>query len=265
MPLVSVIMSVYNGMPFLAQSVKSILNQSYKNFEFIIIDDGSTDKSFSFLKKIKDKRLTVIKNKKNIGLANSLNVALKKTKGNLIARMDSDDISLKNRFKEQVNFLRNHKDIDVCGTWAGLINAKGEKIGIKKMPTDDKLIKKSIKSFSPIIHPTMMAKAKFFRNLNGYRPEFDYAEDYDLLIRAKNKFKMANIPKTLFLWRLWDDRRSRKYMKQVDLIDTKIKIRFLKDEDFSFIKLLIVTKKVLFTFLIPNNLKIKIAKLLKTA
>src|SRR3989338_10709157 len=134
---ISVIMSVYNGMPYLPEAVKSILNQTYKNFEFIIIDDASTDQSTKYLRFLKDKRIKLIKNSKNLGLAASLNKALKFAKGEYIARMDADDISLPKRFEKQVKFFKKHPSVDICGTWVNLIDDVGKIIGEKKYPISD--------------------------------------------------------------------------------------------------------------------------------
>lgn len=262
---VSVIMSVYNGIPYLQAAVKSILKQTYKNFDFIIVDDASTDSSLAYLMSLKDKRVKIIKNKKNQGLATSLNKALKVTSGDYIARMDADDISLPNRFEEQIKFLIKHPQIDLCGTWVDLINEKGEIIGEKKYPSKDSRIKKALWWYQPIIHPTLMAKTVFFKKLKGYNPEFDMAEDYELMIRAKNKFKMANISRKLLLWRLWEKRRSRLDMAKMDRIDLKIKLEALKKGYFGPLYFLVVAKKILTTFFLPSSLKVKIAKITNLA
>src|SRR3989338_5597380 len=130
-PKICVIMSVYNGLPYLKEAVKSILNQTYKNFEFIIVDDASRDKTWQFLKSLKDKRVKLIQNKKNLGLAASLNIAIRLAQGDFIARMDADDISLSNRFEEQIKYLTKHQEIDLCGTWVPLIDDTGKIVGSK--------------------------------------------------------------------------------------------------------------------------------------
>src|SRR3990167_10971452 len=107
-PKISVIMSVYNGMPFLKEAVASILKQTYRNFEFIIVDDGSRDKSWEYLKSLKDTRIKLLKNGRNLGLAASLNKALKKAKGDFIARMDADDVSFPQRLETQIKFLEKN-------------------------------------------------------------------------------------------------------------------------------------------------------------
>lgn len=264
-PEISVIMSVYNGMPYLKEAVKSILSQTYKNFEFIIVDDASDDSTPKYLKLLKDKRIKIITNKKNLGLAESLNKALKISKGNFIARMDADDISHPKRIETQVKFLTKNPEIDLCGTWANLINPKGEKIGEKKYPADPKSVNKAITWYTAVIHPTYMGKKSFFDNLHGYRENYNFAEDYDLLARAKNKFQITNIPVKLLSWRLQDARLSRTNMGNMDRVELRIKIESLKRDGFTLKGLLAVTKKLLMTYLIPYPLKYRIAKALKVA
>lgn len=290
-PKISVIMAVYNGMPYLKQAVESILSQTYKNFEFIIVDDGSKDNTWQYLKSLKDKqslrssakaaiikqslrsspkaaglkRIKLIRNKKNLGLAVSLNKALLTVSGDFIARMDSDDISLPTRFKTQIEFLLDHPQIDICGSWADLIDKDSKIIGEKKYPVKDQDIKKALNWYSAIIHPTFMARIFFYTHLKGYNPKFDLAEDYELLLRAKSKFKMANIPQKLLLWRLWGKRRSRQDMERMDRTDLQIKIEAFKRGDFPPLYAATLIKKLVMTYLLPFPIKLKLAKMLKLA
>src|SRR3989338_9237836 len=273
LPKISVIMSVYNGMPFLKDAVESILIQTYKNFEFIIVDYASTDNSWNYLKSLKDKRIKLIKNKKNLGLASSLNIALRQVfnresqtesaRGDYIARMDADDISLPKRFEEQVNFLHRNPKVMLCGTWVDLINDKGQKIGEKKYPTEDSQIKKSLAWYPAIVHPTFMSRKGFYKTLNGYDTDFDFAEEYELMMRAKNKFKMANIPKKLLYWRFWDNRRSREFWDKMERVDFKIKLEAFKRKDFGLFYFFILLGKFFITFILPYKLKLIIFKTFK--
>jgi len=258
-------MSVNNGMPYIREAVESILKQTYKNFEFIIVDDASEDKTWEYLKSLKDKRVKLIQNKKNIGLAASLNKTIAKSTGDYIARMDADDISLPNRFKEQVKFLKDHPSVDICGTWVDLINEDGRVIGEKKYPTKYKDIKKALRWYQPIIHPTLMSTKAVFEKLQGYQPGYEMAEDYELMIRAKDYFKMANVAKKLLLWRLWKNRRSRKKMQKMDKIDLQIKIEAFKKGYFGPLYILTIFRKFLMIYFLPISLKIKLAKILKLA
>lgn len=262
---ISVIMSVYNGMPYLEEAVESILSQTYKKFEFIIVDDASTDNSWKYLKSLKDKRIKLLKNSKNLGLTKSLNRALKSSNGYYIARMDSDDISYSNRFIEQLKFLEKNKEISLCGTWADLINDSGEIIGEKKYPTDPNKVYSALPFYQCVIHPTFFARRELFTHLKGYNPKFDFAEDYELLMRARKKFRIANVGKKLIKWRLWEGRRSRSSMKIMDYIDLKIKIASVKRDGPDIYNILGLSKKLFFIYLFPLWLRLKIAKLLKLA
>lgn len=264
-PKISVIMAVYNGLPYLEEAVASILNQSYKNFEFIIVDDASKDSSWKYLKSIDDKRMILILNRKNIGLAGSLNIAIKKSTGIYVARMDADDISHTNRLEEQIKYLLNNSNVDICGTWADLIDEKGKIIGEKKYPISNNDIKSNLAWYQPIIHPSWLVKKSLYDQLKGYSLNYDMAEDYDFLMRARKTSRMVNIPKKLFKWRLWEKRRSRVEMNKMDKIDLRIKIDSLKRGDFGLFYIFIILQKYIMVYLVPAPLKIILAQKLKLA
>jgi len=257
-------MAVYNGMPYLTVAVESILAQTYKNFEFIIVDDASTDKSRKYLKSLKDKRISLLRNNKNLGLAASLNRGLKRAGGEYIARMDADDISLPQRFEVQLNFMNANPDIDLCGTWVEKINSAGKIIGETKHPQADTSIKKLLAWQSAIVHPTFFAKSKFFSELNNYDPKYDYAEEYELLMRAKNRFKMANVPQKLLLWRIWNNRRSRQSWEKMEQVDFAIKQDAYKRGDYGKQYVIILGVKYFVTYIMPYNLKLSLFRLIKT-
>jgi glycosyltransferase involved in cell wall biosynthesis len=198
----SVIMSVFNGGDFLCEAVESILNQDFKKFEFIIIDDRSTDDSLEILKKYqkKDSRIVLIENKKNIGLTKSLNVGLKKSKGKYIARLDSDDISLKNRLKMQVDFLEKNKDIFLIGSGALNIDENSKSLGEYRPENDYKKTKSKLLESNCIYHSSVM-----FRNKGKilYREKFPYSQDYDLYLRLLSKGKkISNLSEILIKYRI---------------------------------------------------------------
>ena len=251
---------------YLRDAVKSILGQTYKNLEFIVVDDASTDNSWKYLTGIKDKRLILIQNKKNLGLAVSLNKAIKASDGEYIARMDADDISYPDRLKIQLAYLTKNKKVELCGSWATLINEDGKKIGAnRKNPLNDRKIKNLLGIYPTIIHSTFFAKKDFFTNSGGYRKKFDGAEEYDLLCRAKYHFQYANIPRELISWRLNNDRRSIKMMDKMYALDIKIKKENLKRDGPNIYNVYGYLKMVMVNFLVPLPIKIKIARLLKLA
>lgn len=211
MPKISVIMSVYNGEKFLKESVLSILNQTYADFEFIIINDGSTDLSLEILRGFeeKDKRIRLI-SRENKGLTPSLNEGIKLAQGEYIARMDSDDISMPERFEKQITFLEKNKDIALCGTWAINIDENGNEIGEYKTPITNKEIKKNILFHNPFIHPSVMIRKEIVNNIGLYNEKIKYAQDYEYWLRMIKKNKVANLDDFLIKYRIAKKSMTRK-------------------------------------------------------
>lgn len=201
-PKISVIMPVYNAEKFLDKAIKSILNQTFKDFEFIIINDGSKDNSLKIIKEFqkKDKRIVLINNKKNLGLQKTLNKGLRISKGKYIARMDSDDISMERRFEIQFSYLENHPSIFLIGCSAIVIDSFGNKLGVFRKYGGSKKLRKKILKNNCIIHPSIM-----FRNEDEifYREKFKTSEDYDLYLRLLSSGKnMANLHSFLIKYRI---------------------------------------------------------------
>ena len=194
--MLSVVMSSYNNENTIAASVESILNQDFKNFEFLIIDDASNDNTYEILKKYEnlDSRVKVLKNKKNIGLTKSLNLLIKEAKYDLIARQDADDISEKNRFTKQIEFIKKY-NLDACTTRARNLN------NMKKIPgiTFYIPIKFLIKIKNPFIHGTLIIKKDVLEDINFYDENYYYAQDYKLFIDLlKRNYKIRTINKLLY-------------------------------------------------------------------
>src|SRR3990167_5790495 len=242
-PKISVIMSVYNGLPYLKEAVKSILVQTYKNFEFIVVDDASTDDSWKYLTSIKDKRIQLFKNEKNLGLAASLNIALQQSGGGYIARMDA---------------------VDICGSFVSVIDENGKLIGGIKKPTTDDKIKKQIYRLTPLLHSTWFAKKEVFTILKGYDKNWDYVEDFEFLIRAKD-FKMANISKYLLFFRSQKERRSQKTIEKIYRNSLKLHQKIFREQKLGLSYLPILARSYVSTYLLPTWLKIYLNKLMKFA
>ena len=263
-PKISVIMSVYNGMPYLEQAVESIFRQTFEDFEFFIVDDASTDETWRYLKSLRDMRIKLIQNKKNLGLAASLNIALRQAQGDFVARMDADDISLSIRFKEQINFLQKHPTIDICGSFVNVIDETDKIIGQIKKPTSNKEIKKELFWLTPLLHPTWFAKKEVFRKLKGYDEKWDYVEDFEFLIRATD-FKMANIPKYLLLFRSQKERRSQKTIEKIYRNSLKLRLKNYRERKLGIRYLLILARSYISTYLFPTRLKIYLNRRMKFA
>lgn len=189
---ISVIMSTYNEEERVSKAIESIVDQNFKNFEFLILDDKSTDNTYDILKSYskKDSRIKVFKNDNNIGLTKSLNLLISKSKGKYIARQDADDISLNNRLLKQFILLENSKYIG-CSTRANIKNLNKQIPGLSfYLP-----IRLLIKIKNPIIHGTLMIEKKSLNNIGNYDENFYYAQDYKLitnLLEKHLKFKRIN-------------------------------------------------------------------------
>ena len=221
---VSIIMSVYNDEFNLENAIRSIINQTHKNFEFIIINDGSNENTKKKLLSFKkNKRIRIFHNKKNFGLAYSLNKAIKKSKYDLIARMDSDDISYKNRIKYQLNFLKKYPKIDVLGSDAVIVEDK--KIKYSNVKKTNKSIKKNLLYFNQFFHSSVIFKRSIFNKIGFYDPSFKKCQDYDLWLRGRKKLYYSNIKKRLIKY------NSKSEYKSMTLFYTIMAI--LKNVSFS--------------------------------
>ena len=196
-------MSVYNAEHYLVDSIKSILNQSYSDLEFLIVDDCSSDNSYNIIKRFADKdpRIRHFKNNINKGLTKNLNFLISISKGTYIARMDADDISLGQRFEKQIDFLEKNISIDILGTSIQEINEKGELLFIRKYPNEPKIIRQYICKASPIAHPAVMMRKNVFNNLS-YNEKLRTSQDIDLWFNAlKNGYQISNLNEILLFYR----------------------------------------------------------------
>ncbi|MDC7326067.1 glycosyltransferase family 2 protein [Acinetobacter baumannii] len=183
LPLISVLIPVYNVEAFVKEAILSICNQSYKNIEIIVVDDCSTDNTYNIVAELvpNDARIKLFKNYKNSKIVKTLNFALEQSKGDFIARMDGDDISAPQRLEKQLNFLLKHPQYALVGSHVTTIDSKNKIIGKQEMPIKDDIITKTIKYASPVLH-IWLAKREVYNKLEGYR-EIPGAEDYDFLLR----------------------------------------------------------------------------------
>ena len=196
MTRVSVVMAVFNGERYLREAIDSILNQAFTDFEFIIIDDGSTDQSYIILKNYakKDNRIVLVRNEDNIGLSRSLNRGLELAKGEYIARMDADDVSLVGRLAAQAAFLDAYPDVGVLGTAACVIDPLGNLGEEIKFPIDHALLRWRLCFFeNPIIHPTVMMRKEAVLRVDGYNPELDTSQDHNLWCHLSVITRLANL------------------------------------------------------------------------
>jgi glycosyltransferase involved in cell wall biosynthesis len=201
-PAVTVLMSVYNGEKYLREAVASVLNQTFEDFEFIIIDDGSTDFSQEILRSYKDHRMKLLKNDSNIGLTKSLNKGLLISKGAFVARMDADDISLPSRLQEQVDYFRNNPQVGILGTALSVIDEKGKLLDNIQYPQTHLEIRWRMLFSNPMRHPTWMFRREIIDSgLFRYDEKYRFAQDYELQTRLIDRIIFANLSKPLLLLR----------------------------------------------------------------
>ncbi|SKC48056.1 Chondroitin polymerase [Acholeplasma oculi] len=194
MKLISILMPVYNVKEYIGEAIESILNQTYKNFELIIIDDASSDGTTLMIESYakKDSRIIHLKNQKNEKIVSSLNKGLDRAKGDYICRMDGDDISELDRLEKKIDYMERNPEIDILGCSVYTINQNGIVLGKNTLLEDFKTIKKTIKYSSPILH-IWMAKKEVYDTVGKYR-NISYVEDYDFLLRSiKHGFILSNL------------------------------------------------------------------------
>ena len=209
-PTISVVMSVYNGEEFLAEAIHSILDQTYTDFEFIIVNDASTDNTETIIKGFADQRIVYIKNESNLELAASLNKAIKQAKGTYIARMDADDIAKPERLQVQHDYLETHTDIVLCGSNSILINDKGKNVGNVTPPHGFDSILGDMCIQNAVMHPTVMMRTSLFDKF-AYNESFNRSQDYELWLRIVAKgYKMDNINQELLSYRIHEKSFSKK-------------------------------------------------------
>lgn len=240
-PLVSVIMPVYQSEKFLKYSISSILNQTFKDFEFIIIYDESSDNSLSIIKKFQqqDKRILIIHgNKKN--LVDALNIGIVKSKGKFIARMDADDISLPKRFENQIDHMSKY-NLDICGCHCFLIDKFNNTKSTGLFPVTHEMCFLSLAFRVPFAHSSVMIRNKFLldKNLMYGQSDFKTAEDFDLWIRMYNKgARFGNVNDILHKYRDLKNSLSKIKNKEVIKDTAKLVNTFFKNENKNLEKIL---------------------------
>jgi glycosyltransferase involved in cell wall biosynthesis len=198
-------MSVFNGEPYLREAVESILNQSFEDFEFIIVDDGSQDNTAKILDSYDDPRIVRLDNPANLGLTRSLNRGLSICRGEIIARQDADDVSLPSRFKEQLNYLDQQPDIGVLGAQMDLINEAGDMVGKYEVPISPSMIAWQLFFGRSLAHPTVMMRRALIEKAGGYDPAFPYIEDFELWTRLVEITRIENMSSSLYKYRCRGD------------------------------------------------------------
>jgi len=202
-PRVSVVMPVHNGLPFLSEAIDSILTQTLSDFEFICIDDGSTDGSAEVISAVRDPRWRWVRNRRCSGLSRALNRGLRMARGAYWARMDADDVSLPQRLEAQARFLDGNPSVSMVGSWAQTLGLPKEQVW--KLPATAEEIQAEMLFNSAMVHSAVMLRRKDFLSEGlRYDPAIERAQDYDLWERAARRLRFANLQKVLLHYRIHD-------------------------------------------------------------
>lgn len=203
MPKVSIVMAVYNGLPYLAEAVASILNQTLTDFEFIIVNDASTDGTSQVLHQFEDSRLKIVDLPQNEGQTACLNRGLQMATAPLIARQDADDLSKPTRLAQQVAFFEAHPDYWLLGTAGDLIDDKNRVTGLDQKPLTDAAVREVFASHNNcFFHGSVMFRREVLEKIGLYREGFRASQDYDMWLRIAEIGKVANLPEALYQYRL---------------------------------------------------------------
>jgi len=258
---ISVLMCVYNGDVFLAAALESILSQTFTDFELIIVDDASTDKTSQILAEYaqNDSRVKLLKNTKNLGLTKSLNIGLKAAQGKYIARMDADDIAKPERFMTQYWFMEEHPTLAAIGSFVDVIDEFGKTLGEKKLAVSYEDIKSNMLFNNQFIHSTLFFRIDILKENGGYNEDFKKSQDYDLMLRLCSKYPVANLTEKLVLFRLhgnslsWINTDQQKYALYARWLA-------IRQYGFPFVLGLYHIVVRLLWFLVPKKLKMRYHK-----
>lgn len=262
--MISIVMSVYNGEKFISKAIESVLNQTYSNFEFIILDDGSFDNSLNIIQEYskRDSRIRII-SKKNTGLTKSLNIGLNLACGQYIARIDSDDVWEKSKLAKQVQFLESYSNYALIGSAYNEIDENDIIIKHNQtvlLTTTDSQIKERIVYCNPFLHSAVLFRTEVLQSIGGYNEDFKYTQDYELWIRIMSKYKVANLSDILVSRRFSKNMISVKQEKEQRFFALKAKIlaiKLLKKDILSYKHLI----NDLFVYLLPSIVTAFIRKL----
>jgi glycosyltransferase involved in cell wall biosynthesis len=228
---VSVLMPVWNGARHLAATVSSILSQTLADFEFIVVDDGSTDNSLEVLNSFHDTRLQIFRHEKNRGVSAARNTCLDKARGEFLAFTAQDDVSLPNRLERQIAFLETHPETGFVGSAVQFINDAGEKIGEAEMPATDLAMRWHALFDAPARHSSLMVRASVIRkHALRYSPEVVINSDYDFILQLLRVTSGVNLPEALVAYRLHATNNSRVQRKLYCDVGAELALRSIQRE-----------------------------------
>jgi glycosyltransferase involved in cell wall biosynthesis len=265
-PLVSVVMPAYNAEKYISEAIESILNQTFKDFEFIIINDGSTDSTPNIIDKYArlDKRIIVLNNEKNLNIAESRNRGVEIAKGKYIATMDSDDRALPDRLKNQLEFLESNKDVAISIGNINIMDGKGVFQYTRKYPVTNKDIRSKVYRFNPFPNPTIMCRREVYEKNGKYNNAYVPIDDFDFWLRAGTQFKFGNCGKIVLNYRVVEGSASHRKLRLTERLTFKLRWKAFKlGYKFTVGDVFFNLFHFISYLLLPSGLKIKLFDLLR--
>lgn len=215
-PVVSVIMAACNAANTIAEAIDSILRQTWKDLELIVLDDGSTDATASVVNGFHDPRIRLISNESNMGLARSLRRGSDAATGRFVARMDADDLSHAQRLERQIAFLEGRPRVGFAGTSFDLMDEQSRVFGRRVRPATDEFLQRQLLVWNPFCHGSVMIRTELLRAAGGYDENFPSAMDFDLWLRLAEQTRAAIMPEVLYSWRVGPDSMTHAHRARQD-------------------------------------------------
>lgn len=265
-PKVSVLTPAYNAEKYIAESIESILSQTFADFEFIIIDDCSTDKTWDIIQEYsyKDKRILAIKNEKNLGIAGNRNKLKKLAKGEYIMWQDADDISMEDRMQKQVDVLDEDFNIGIVGGYLQFFDETGD-LHIRKYDSKDSVLRKNIFWYSPVAQPASMIRKKVLDQVGDYDLNYPPAEDLDMSFRIGKNYKFSNVQNIVLKYRETQTGATFTGLKKMELSTISIRLRYsnLKEYNMRLLDHIYNILQYISIFIIPPKLKIALFSIIR--
>lgn len=260
-PIISVVIPAYNAEHTLCEAIESILEQTFQHFEIIVIDDCSTDDTYSLMENYAklDSRVRIYRNDKNLGIAGNRNKGLSIVCGKYLVWQDADDISYPKRLAVQLNFMEENPSVGIVGGDMDIFN--GLSITAKRVyPRDDAGIRKCIFRFSPIAQPAAMIRMEVYKSVGNYDLKLPPAEDLDMTFRIGENHKLANVKETVIKYREIESSATFTNLKKMELSTIKIRKRYLWSVDYpsNISDKLYCLLHYCSVWIIPPRLKIKL-------
>lgn len=253
-------MPAFNAEKYVAEAIESILDQTFRNFEFIIIDDCSTDNTGKIIDEYahRDSRIIAIHNEKNLKISRTLNKGLAIANGKYVARMDADDWSYPDRLQKQIAFMEENPEVGVSGGAVDICDEKMRITGQRKYNLADGAIREKIFRYNPFAHPAIIIRKDILQKAGQYDDEYNLAEDYELYFRIGRHAKFANLDSSLLKYRIFTASSTGKSTKKMELATIKARNKHAAEYGISFFDRLYSSVQYISIFIIPAKLKIKL-------